>query len=222
MRIPIIVATLALFTACPTEQPAPPPPTPPDAGAPIAAEPLPVDAGAIATSDAGAAEAAVVKPEWEPPLTAEEAKALDSYAGFSRDGLVLAVAQFSAGAGLPIMLFISTTTNTVEKSVAIESGAVREKLAKELSEEGFPRPGVPPKIPPMVVAQLVDEGVVVTFSGIPASRPFKPFDGKMKAGKVSIVALSKDGQRVAVRVTSKAAPTEFGVASEVRAVELFK
>lgn len=220
MRILIVTACLVVITGCPSEKAPPPPPEPAKPAPTKPAEPPPAPPAAIA--DAGAPTEAATKPEWEPPLTDAESKALDTYAGFSGDGLVFAATQFSAGAGLPIMLFLSTTTNTVEKNVPIENGDTRVALAKELSEEGFPKPGTPPKIPPMVATKILPEGVVVTFSGMPATRPFKPFEGRSVPAGATVLALSKDGKHAAVRVVSKSAPTEFGPATELHTVTLFE
>lgn len=153
----------------------------------------------------------------------EQLAALDTYVGFSADGLLFAYSQMSAGAGLPVVSLQSSTTNTIEKVVPLAGMTARKALIGELDAEGFPRPGVPVKLPAEVTATLRDGLVHVMFGQVPATKPWKPFASLpgVEATGARVVAVSPDGQRVAVKVTAKGGG-EFGPEAEFVVVKLFE
>lgn len=199
---------------------APPPPKmeqeAPAAVAPSAPAPVATPAPA---ADAGTMPA----PSGPSAPTASELAALDDYAAFSADGLLFVYTQMSVGAGLFVANVMSSTTNTVEKTVLLEDDAVRRSLIEELDAEGFPRPGHPQKVPAEVKATLKDGQVHVTFGPTPAVKPWKPFAStpEIVATRVEVVSVSPNGDRVAVR-SSAPDRGEFGSPIEYRVVKLFE
>lgn len=213
VRLPLLVLALA---AC--RDPAPPPV---DAGAPSPAptttapttpppEPAPVDAGPPPP------------PDWS-ALNVHELKALDHYRGFSADGLLYAYTEHSAGAGVPVLAFVATTTNTIERTVPLASKQAREEVAADLAEERFPKPGVKQEVPGIVRVELREGLVQVLFSGMPAAQPFRPWGGQagLKPTGVEVVALSRDGKKAAIRITGSGGG-EFGAPPDHRVVTLFE
>lgn len=198
------------------KQPSPKPA--PAAEAPAAAPDAPaaIAPSAEAPVDAGV-EATLVPP------TASELAALNDYAAFSRDGLLFVYTQMSVGAGLFVANVMSSTTNTIEKTVLLEDDAVRRTLIEELDAEGFPRPGHPQKIPPEVKATVNNGQVSVSFGPAPAAKPWKPFASTpgIVATRTEVVAVSPSGDRVAVRSSARD-QGEFGAPIEYRVVNLFE
>lgn len=210
-----LVLSLAVLACSKTdEKPATPPPARQEQ--PIAAPPAP--------APPAPPPPAAKQETWAPPLSPDELAALDRYVGFSADGLAFAFAQFSDGAGLNIISFQSATTNTIEKSVPLATAAARAQVASELAEDGFPKPGTAPRIPAAVGVRVVDGKVAVTFSGMPAGRPFDPFADVpgAKIGTAEVAAVSNDGRRAAIRCVSEKPITEFGPARLYRVVNLFE
>lgn len=207
----LVVVPLVL-TACRDEVPVPVPPPKPPTAPPAVATPV---APAPTTPTPGTAPPA--------PERIDLKEALDHYVGFSSDGLAFASSEYSSGAGLPILTVISSTTGTVEKTVPLDSMDTRRRLVAELAEDGFPPPGTREPIPSEITAQIDAGQVVVRFGPVPAARPIKPFAGMqgITPTKVDVVAVSKDGKRVALRISGQGGG-EFGPPVEHRVVELFK
>lgn len=192
-------------------------------------EQAPEEVAAPAAPEAPAAQAPAVETETETAPealaapTAAELSGLDDYAAFSRDGLLFVYTQMSVGAGLHVAHLMSSTTDTIEKTVLLEDDAVRRTLIEELDAEGFPRPGHVAKVPAEVKASLKDGRVTVSFGPAPAAQPWKPFAShpEIVANRVEVVAVSPAGDRVAVR---SIAPDqgEFGAPVEYRIVKLFE
>jgi len=230
VRILLLCAVMALASC---RRPAP---AVSDAGAPAAQARAPaveaIDAGVFQPTDAGVAaplRVALPPPEpevWTGPLSAADLRALDDYRAFSADGLLFASVDFSTGAGVHVLSFRATTTGTVEKTVALASERVRREELEELREEGFPRPGRVPRVPSNLAAVARDGTVFVTFSGMPAARPWRPFPAVGGAAgapleSVAVVAVSRDGKHAAVRAVS-GPHTEFGRMVDYHVAALFE
>ena len=173
------------------------------------------------SADAGSATPVVKPPpnaiDGGPPV---EPGSFAGYAAFSSDGLVFAYAREVNGAlG---MEWLSSTTNTVEKALALDTPAAREKAAAELADEGFPKPGSRSGVPPMIAVALREGQVVVTFGGMPAGKPFKPFPSDPDAvpQTVTVAAVSRDGKHVGVRVAGNKG--DAGTVIQHRVVTLFE
>ena len=201
------VALVAAACAKPGETvDAGPPPAAPvvDAGPP----PAPVDVSAIP------------KPVWDPEsLDAAELRKLDGYAAFSVDGLAFAFAAPSEGAGVPVLSFVSSTTQTVERSVALSGKESKLGVARELVAGGFPRPSELKPVPPVLGAKVEDGKVQLSFSGMPASTPVAAEQGA-KVKSASILAVSADGKKVALKLTLRGTGEFAGTV--VRIVPLFE
>lgn len=151
-----------------------------------------------------------------PPTAAPSEEALDHYTAFSDDGLLFAWTE--PGASVFVTRFLASTTNTVEKAVPLESDATRRRVVDELAEEGFPPPGQRLKLPPEVGVVVSDGIAQVTFAGMPAAKPWRPFESRadVRPVQAQVVAVSNDGRWVAVRTTgadsdSSAPPVEHRV-----------
>lgn len=160
-------------------------------------------------------------PEWGPPLSPAQMRALDRYAAFSQDGLVYAFVEEQDG--FRTLHYLAVPTETVEKVTPLLTPDVRNHVAAELAAEGFPAPGEPASMPGSAIpggmqAQLRGSDVHVMFAGMPAGRPFRAFEERPGTAPVSatLVALSPDGGVAAVRVEAK------NGASEHRLVRLFE
>lgn len=220
MHPPVVASALLLVlaNAAPRCGDRPTPPEQPRIESPVPAAP----AETPSPDPAPPSDPAPVEAD-RPRPTVEQLQALDTYVGFSADGLLFAYAQMSAGAGLPVVSLLSSTTNTVEKVVPLAGATARKSLIAELDAEGFPRPGEPVKLPPEVTATLRDGQVHVMFGQVPAVSPWTPFastPGVTPTG-ASVVAVSPDGQRAAVKVTAKGGG-EFGPEAEFTVVKLFE
>jgi hypothetical protein len=127
---------------------------------------------------------------------------LETYVGFSSDGLAFAAGLVAPG-GLHVLQFVASTTNTTEKLLPLDTDAHRAAAIDALKEDGFPgleeRPAVPKEL-----GVVVAEGTVrLTFTSAPAGAPIKPFEGKAAGTlKAEVVAASLDGKRAAVRIQS--------------------
>jgi hypothetical protein len=150
-------------------------------------------------------------------------KALDHYRGFSEDGLLYAYTERSSGAGVPVLSFVSSTTNTIERAVPLSSKQVREEVAADLAEERFNKPGAPLAVPGIVSAEVRGHLVQVLFSGMPAAKPYEPWGGQagLEPTSAQPVAVSRDGKRVAIRTTGTGGG-EFGAPPEHRVITLFE
>lgn len=215
MRLALTLAALAL-AAC-QSRPSAESPTPTPADIKAAPSPL-ATPGAPAASPTPAATPT--------PPSVHELAALGDYAGFSADGLLYAYTVLSSGAGLQVVTFVSTTTDTVEKTVPLENDAVRRQVIAEMDEEGFPRPGRQPEVPKQIGARILEnDQVIVTFGGAPAGSPFKPFKKSpgLRPHTAEVTAVSLDGKLAAVRVIgSGTSGTEFGQPVEHHVVRLFE
>jgi len=186
----------------------------------------PVDAGPPPVVDAGPPPkpvdaSALPKPVWEPDTLANaELKRLDTYAAFSIDGLAVAFAAPSAGAGVPVLSFVSSTTQTVERSVAIADAASRKAVAKELAAAGFPRPSEVKPVPEIIGTKVEDGKVQVTFSGMPAATPFGASDAGATITGAKAIAVSPDGKKLALELTLSGTGEFAG--RVVRVVSLFE
>lgn len=215
MRHALTLAALAL-AAC-QSRPASESPTPTPADIQAAPSPLATPGAPPATPTPAASPT---------PPSIHELAALGDYTGFSADGLLYAYTILSSGAGLQVVTFVSTTTNTVEKTVPLENDDVRRQVIAEMDEEGFPRPGAQPAVPKEIGAKILDDDqIIVTFGGAPAGSPFKPFTKSpgLRPHTALVTAVSRDGKLAAVRVIgSGTSGTEFGQPVEHHVVKLFE
>lgn len=131
--------------------------------------------------------------------TAPSAQQLDNYVGFSSDGLAFAYGQVREG--LHALQIASSTTNTVERMILLDNDAHRAEALKTLKDDGFPGADETPSIPKELAVTVDGPTVRLTFSGLPV--------GAVKASptttKAEVAAVSADGKRAAVRITSEAA-----------------
>ena len=145
----------------------------------------------------------------------------DNYAAFSSDGLLFAYVEGEAPGQL--LRWVSTTTNTIERTSQLGGSDKSTAALSELKEEGLPAPTVTVKIPKQVSAEIRDGLIYVLFSGMPAAKPFKPFADRVTttADGVTVAAVSADGKRVAVKITGHIGAT--GAATpEYHVVSLFE
>lgn len=217
-------------TVPPSDPPAPPTPAPDEPRPPP--QP-PAEPGEMTPPAAEDLEPEESPPERFPPpatmppdawsLDAEELRALDGYRSFSADGLLFAYVEPIGPEQTPTLFLVATPTETIESTQLLTEPEARRQAAIELSEEGFPRPGADPPIPAPLGVHVDDEDrIQLTFGGAPAAQPIRPFEHLPGAVPIDarIVAVSRDGLLVAVRVTGHA--RDLDAPFEYRLVRLFE
>lgn len=175
------------------KKPAPPPPLAPDAGAATAVT----------------------------PPTTRLHHSLLRYEGFSPDGLVFVYAEL--GAAGPQLHWLSSTTNTIEKTMPLLTPEQRDAALAALQDDGMPQVGTIAMVPPQVSAELREGQVQVLFGPMPGGKPFKPFAEQrgLTPQETQVVAVTKDGKRAAVRTTGRGGDAG-ALFTEYRVVSLFE
>jgi hypothetical protein len=127
---------------------------------------------------------------------------LPTYRGFSKDGRLYAFAESSAIGGAATLTFKAVTENDVAPDpLPLDTDVERDAALARLRELDFPVPGQTGVVPSQLASSLQGGRVAVTLRGMPVVKPFKPFaeNSDVEPLQTSLVAISRDGQFVAVR-----------------------
>jgi hypothetical protein len=110
-------------------------------------------------------------------------------------------------AGVPVAVFLSTTTGTIEKTLAVDSDASRRRLAEELRDEGFPPSDGRPALPRLLTVRREGDRLVAALAGreagVTSLSPLIEAERGAPAsvwGAPRVVAVDRSGSAVLVEI----------------------